>query len=869
MNHRSASAAVLLDDSALSDVGQAGGKAAALAELRRHFDVPPFVVIAADAFEAGDLTPAAAAILSAALADLGPGPFAVRSSGREEDGSDAAHAGQFDTELNVEASVVAEAAGRVWLSGTSDTLMAYRRARGLADTPQPPAVLIQQMVDARAAGVAFSADPVSGNRAHVVISAVSGLADRLVGGEVDGDQYWIGTASCPATDHPDVIVDDAPVLRPPERVAVASLARRTAAHFGVPQDIEWAFEGDRLYLLQSRPITTLPEAPPPNGEFDDGLPVLWDNANIVESYPGIVSPLTYSFARHVYAHVYRAFARLMGVSATTVDEHRTVFENLLGRLRGRVYYNLLNWYRALALFPGFKANRAFMEGMMGTEALPPALAERIAPRNTTGRERLWDQVRLARVGLGLLWQQIILKRSIRRFGQRLDDALARVGDDIDRMSAPALVAEYRHLEQRLLSRWDAPLVNDFICMVAFGLSRRMLERWAGPAGLELHADMLIGQGDIVSAEPARLIREMGRLAADTDDALVQRLLAGDAQALQREPSLAAATARYIDKFGDRCAQELKLESRTLHEDASPLARAVGAAALATGANLTTQRSGRTPRHRLADLLAGKPLRRWLAGALIDWARVRVRDRENLRFERTRLFGRVRRIFLALGQRLCDVGLLSEPRDVFCLTVEEALGAVGGSTSTDDLPSLVRLRQREMTSFAALPDPPHRLLVRGVGPAGLAAAIAAQASPGQDDAAHRDRSDASEDTVAGGDVRSGLACCRGIVTAPVRVIADPRHETLQPGEILVARHTDPGWIAAFAAAAGVIAERGSLLSHSAIVAREMGVPCVVAVADVTQWLRTGDMVRLDGGRGVIERLAPRPASASTEAQEQLQ
>jgi pyruvate,water dikinase len=105
---------------------------------------------------------------------------------------------------------------------------------------------------------------------------------------------------------------------------------------------------------------------------------------------------------------------------------------------------------------------------------------------------------------------------------------------------------------------------------------------------------------------------------------------------------------------------------------------------------------------------------------------------------------------------------------------------------------------------------------------------------------------------GEETRKGLACCKGLVTAKVRVIEDPRTEALLPGEILVARHTDPGWIAVFANAAGVIAERGSLLSHSAIVAREMGVPCVVSLKGVTQWLKTGDIVRLDGGAGTVER-----------------
>ena len=820
--------AVLLAGPDLTDPGRAGGKAAALARLGEHLPVPAFIVIAPAAFTDAGLQAEAAETLTTELSRLGPGPFAVRSSGLEEDGAHAAHAGQFATELDVDIASVADAAHRVWRSGFSDSLADYRRARGLSATPQPPAVLVQQMVRARAAGVAFSADPVSGER-HVVISAVTGLADRLVAGEVDGDQYWIdadGHARAP------FIAGAAPVLTDAECTAVAGLARRAEAQSGVPQDIEWAFDETGLHLLQSRPVTTIElTSAGPTQSPDDGALTIWDNANIVESYPGVVSPLTFTFARHIYAHVYQSFSRLMGVKKTLVDEHRAVFENMLGRIDGRVYYNLLNWYRALALFPGFKANRSFMEGMMGAQALPDELAAAIAPPSDSRLERTWDRLRLVRVGLGLAWHQLRLGRTVDGFYARLDDALATPNAAIDAMPASALAAQYRSLEQKLLARWDAPLINDFLCMIAFGVSRATLQKWAGQAGLELHADMLIGQGDIVSAEPARLIREMGALAA-TQPQLAARLASGDAGVVSELPALESAYRHYIDKFGDRCTQELKLESLTLHDEPGPLLRAIAAAADTTASPGTRRVEAGQP--TLATVFARRPVRRGLARLLMRWAKARVRDRENLRFERTRLFSRVRRIFLALGTRLAEAGLLCERRDVFNLTVDELLGAVEGAVSTEDLKALAALRQREADAFVTRPDPPQRIEVTGAHLVGVSHARSGGADAPDDDSA----------------TRSGLACCRGVVTARVRVIDDPRRDTLRSGEILVARHTDPGWIAAFAAAAGVIAERGSLLSHSAIVAREMGVPCVVAVQGVTTWLQTGDLVRLDGGAGHV-------------------
>lgn len=837
-------------------VPEAGGKGAALAKLAATFPVPAFFVISADAFDAGGMKAAAREEVKQGLQRLGgAGPFAVRSSGLEEDGAASAHAGQFATELNVAAADVEAAAHRVWQSGFTESLASYRIAHGLSGDPQPPAVIVQVMVAARAAGVAFSADPVLGDRSVVVISAIKGLADRLVGGEEDGDSYRI--AADGATLEAELIDGEA-VLSGAERAEVAAMARRAAEHFGRPQDIEWAFDASGLKMLQSRPITTLGDFASEASfsgstressfhaagehaaakkdsrvepENDIALEeTIWDNSNIVESYPGVTSPLTFSFARYVYAHVYQAFSRLMGVPGADVDEHRAVFENMLGRVDGRVYYNLLNWYRALALFPGFKANRKFMEGMMGvSEALPQEMADRIAPPSTSGWERFVDNLKFGRVGLGLVWHEIRIKETIGKFYARLKAALARPDAEIDGMEATALAAEYRLLERQLLARWDAPLVNDFLCMIAFGLAQKTMEKAGGDDGRSFLSNMLIGQGDIVSAEPARMIREMGLMVRGRPE-LVARLAKADVGAVDALPELRAALDRYIAKFGDRCTQELKLESRTLHEDPAQVLMAISAAAATRGAE--GAKEDERDLREIVPEFGKRVMARWL----LDWAKARVRDRENLRFERTRLFGRVRRIFLALGARLTEAGVLNAPRDVFCLTVEELLGAVEGAAVTGDLRALVRLRQAEWDAQVKRPDPPERFSAHGAHVVGVATLAAQAQAPGET-----------------GEVRKGLACCKGVVTAKVRVIDDPRVEALAPGEILVARHTDPGWIAVFANAAGVIAERGSLLSHSAIVAREMGVPCVVSLKGVTQWLRTGDVVRLDGGAGTVERI----------------
>jgi pyruvate,water dikinase len=219
------------------------------------------------------------------------------------------------------------------------------------------------------------------------------------------------------------------------------------------------------------------------------------------------------------------------------------------------------------------------------------------------------------------------------------------------------------------------------------------------------------------------------------------------------------------------------------------------------------------------------------------ARARVRDRENLRFERTRLFGRVRQIFVELGRKFHALDLLEQPRDIFYLEVNEALGFIDGTIVTTDLKALVALRKAEFEGYRTKEVPSDRFETRGI----VHQSHSFRGAPVADD--------------PGGDQRKGLGCCPGLVRGPVRVITDPRGARLRRGDILVAERTDPGWIMLFPAAAGLLVERGSLLSHSAIVAREMGIPAIVSIPGVTRWLRDGDEVEFDGSTGVVTRKSP--------------
>jgi rifampicin phosphotransferase len=816
---------------------------AALASIRPSADVAEEVIAAMSAMEWGGAR------------------FAVRSSAVEEDGAENSFAGQLESYLFVDANSVLDRVADVWRSGFSERLLEYRHQRGMAALPVwPPAVLVQRMVDAETAGVAFSADPVSGRRSLAIISAVFGIGTSLVNGEADADVYEVDRAGtiegqsiavkrfCHRFDTnsgggvsvkavPEGM-EQQPVLAREQAVAVAALARRAASILGGPQDIEWAFELGALFLLQSRPITTLRGLRDPDGVLN-----IWDNSNITESYSGVTTPLTFSFARSSYEGVYRQFCSILNVPKLKIEANSGTFGRMLGLIEGRVYYNLLNWYRILALLPGFTVNHRFMEQMMGVrESLPEEIVAGLS--QASKRERLADSLSAISMVFGLMRNYLTLSSQIERFNLRLQAVLAEPSPALAEMRLDELTAHFESVQQQLMTRWDAPLVNDFFAMIFHGVLGKLTLKWCNDSNGMLANDAIRGEGGMISAEPAMRVRQMAAIAAGSPELMRALCDAPPSEALRavrEHPEFRASYESYITKFGDRCLEELKLESKTLHDNPLVLLRSVGELARAAKTSPSSSSSAVAAQSALKDIdsrLKRSPLKRAVLKWVLRNTSVLVRQRENLRFERTRVFGRIRRIFLEAGRRLSAVGELDDERDIFYLQVEEILAYVNGNAVTARLRQLVAVRKAEFEHYRESPPLPERFETRGAVYSGQS--YAGEAKPG------------SEET--GGDERSGIGCCPGVVRGTVRVVRDPRNAQLPAGSILVADHTDPGWIMLFPSVKGLLVERGSLLSHSAIVARELGIPAIVSIRGLTAWLRDGDIVELDGAQGTVRRLA---------------
>lgn len=849
------------DEISLKEIG---GKAASLHELQ-ELPIPQWFVVTPQAFKLSNCDPANLSSwqldesIEKQIEQTIEGLtdtceyFAVRSSAVDEDGTEHSFAGQFESFLGVSKDQVPARVVDVWKSAFSQRIKAYRKEHDLGDCVAP-AVIIQQLIHADSAGVAFAVDPVSGRWGQALVSSVWGFGDTLVDGESDADTFQV--------DQDGNIVDSQigkkvvgsylnhrgfekithneqkaqkTSLNADQVAQVADLARYCSKVRGVPQDIEWAFESNRLYLLQSRPITSLGRVPDP-----DGLVNIWDNSNIAESYGGVTTPLTYSFARSIYEDVYRQFCRIMGVPNHVIEANSETFKGLLGLMNGRMYYNLINWYKLLACFPGFTINREFMEQMMGVrKELGDELLTLIPQRKV---HKLKNMLYLIKSLAGMGMSYVLIKRKIEKFYVRLNEALTPPAKPLADQRADELVQTYRNLEQQLLLKWDAPLINDFFAMIFFGILSKLCKSWCNDGNGTLQNDLVGGSGKVISAEPAKKVADMADIIRG-DRELIDLFQNGSAASIlyqleKQQPELYKMYWQYLEQFGDRCIDELKLESVTLHENPLPLLRAIGhfAGSSEKSSNRNISADARlAAEERVGRIFKKSFLKRVVFRLVLKHARARVEDRENLRFERTRLFGRVRQIMVELGRRFTAFNILDQASDIFYLEKDEILSYVSGFVSCPDLKAISGVRRSHFKEYLKTQPIADRFQTRGMVFVG-------------NDFTQSDEINVEQDLTEG--ERQGIGCCPGIVKGIVKVVRDPRGVELPSGSILVAERTDPGWIMLFPAASGLLVEKGSLLSHSAIVARELGLPAVVSVPGVTTWLKDGDLVEFDGSTGKV-------------------
>jgi len=525
----------------------------------------------------------------------------------------------------------------------------------------------------------------------------------------------------------------------------------------------------------------------------------------------------------------------MGVSPRAIDANKDVFLNTLGLVRGRVYYNLANWYKMLAMAPGYSINANFMETMMGVKEKFD-----LGDQFKMSKHRAW--LRTIVMVVKMIFLQIRLPRERKKFQKLLDKTLDKYDAINYHESTPVqIVNHYRSYENTLLSQWNAPLINDFFSMVWFGLLKNQCHNFF-PDEVNMHNDLLCGSQDIISVMPVRETLAIANVITNNKnlDTLFKDHSPTDIWQLLKQEKHAAIKKvidKYLAKYGERCVGELKLETISYTQEPvlyiKILKDYVQNNVISKIGKTNIENDLRTAAiSKLDDYLKGKFFKSIWFRYVLRKARDLVSNRENLRFERTRAFGMVRKMFSALGQQLAIRGVLENERDVFYLTLEEIIQLGNGEELK--MSDLIHSRKAEFANYKSEAPPEARFYTHGMD--------------------FSDKYIYSKEKLEPitGDL-NGIGCCPGIVTGKVRVVNHPSEINTLDGDILVTTSTDPGWVTLFPSAGGIIVERGSLLSHSAIVSREMGIPCIVSVDGLLRTLKTGDKIVMDGRSGKIEVL----------------
>ena len=769
--------------------------------------------------------------------------FAVRSNFSTEDGGENSFAGQFLTRLNVKREKVKEAVQEVFASYAGSLEYKEKANRGKGeydlkeqgkeghqenaerqenreqqeDTEQKKTkssvetVLIQEMLFPEKSGVLFTKNP-KGILSEMVAVLGQGLGDKVVEDQENVLTYHYFPGEClyqegrgqsclseQAQESPGLALDEE------ELKTLFTLGERIERLFQKPMDIEFAIEKGKVYILQAREITTL----------DMQLPVrILDNSNISESFPGICLPLSESFAGEIYSGIFTSLGRrFLGKKVSSYEE---LFQRMVGGFSGRMYYEITSWYDILRLLPFSKKIIPVWQGMLG-----------VSNEEISFSKKKPSFFLKCRIALLFCYYFIVSQRKMKELDRFFQERYAGYSKRVDEEEdAKALYQIFLEMKEDLLREWDITLMND---MVSF---------------ISTH---LYGKKTAFSLETMKPVRALSALKA----------IAGkhglDSEEYRREKE------SYISAYGDRIEGELKLETRTYRTNEDLLDRWILDSLEADSAEKDCEETSCSKK-------PSEPKQR--KSFLYRLAESSCNNREISRLHRTRCFGLMRRIVDKIGEK--SIGF-----DVYYLSLNELKELL---FSGKDF-SLKVAREKELRkAYERLPvlsrvkllgkvdrDPlagEIRVLnykfVKGKGSREEKSGKSEDIFSSESMNLERKEEGEAHDRIAGREevdstprVFFGRGVSKGVFRGEVLKIKSLQEvrATEAKGKILLSYSTDPGWFPYLNMAGGLITERGSLLSHSAILARELEKPAVVNIPNIMAELHSGDIVEIDGDLGI--------------------
>lgn len=751
--------------------------------------------------------------------------FAVRSSAVAEDLADASFAGQQDTYLNVRKHDIIRMVLTCWASYWNARAMKYRHDASKDHLSQGMAVVVQRMVSSDISGVMFTSDPVTGEE-HIVIEASWGLGESIVSGLVTPDRYIVSndgkvlSADVKSKEHGFYLVDgenkmvDIPADKVSARCAdddilklIAEQGMRLRDHFGCPQDIEWAVEKGKVYILQSRAITTLPD----NSDKDD---ILWSRGYGDEYWADATTPMFYTvMGKMLTDYVNHEGAHMMG--------YKDLESGPLTKLhKSRVYFSATVLERIFAHYPKFIRSKELLE------YFPRSEQERISklPNDYFGAVKS-QIVLFFRDRDGMIWKTDRVYREWAKGFLELCDEFDSI--DLTSLSDDELADWYEKI--RVGSTKHYQLIR--YGMVSHSIMTNLLVKnwsikWFKDDGT-VYAGLMSGLEDNKTVETNKGFSDLGiALRAEPDvRAKAESMPAKEfVEWLQTSDcGFKEAYNSFIKEFGHRSGTR-ELNALRWAEDPEYV-MGIALQMCNGDADLRDEFQNGVQRRLETEEMARKELgffKRKILFKVLKYARTYLIFRENQRFYLDHMMYRNRLIFLEQGRRLCERGCIDDREDIFFLEDTEAIGILRGD-DTSGIRETIAPRKAEFMKYRDRLPP--KFLLNGV--------------------------DFDDEPISHGDTLIGAASSPGTYQGRVRVIMDVRDlGQVEKGEILVTSNTDPGWTVVFSKLGGLITETGGILCHGAVISREYRIPAVTAVKSATTVLHTGDQVIVDGSKGEV-------------------
>lgn len=722
--------------------------------------------------------------------------YAVRSSGVDEDNNDASFAGMMSSYLSIKTESLITYIKKTYLSAYSKRALNYRHQNNISNMNIKMAVIVQEMVDADVSGVLFTINPITNNPDEFLISVIEGLGERLVSGEENSIDYIVNAGN---------IEGNNPLLTKNEIMEIVNLGYGVLRDSNTFQDIEFCIKDKKLYFLQTRTIV-------PYKDINIKEPrTIYDNSNIIESYSGTTTMLTFTFARFVYEKIYTQTLQAGHIRKKVIDNLRPYLKDMLRFYDNKIYYNLNSWYMLTSIFPSKKNNISYMENMMGVKT---------KMRKTKHiKMSLFD---LLNLGIRLKYRLSKMKKLSNKFLNKFEEVVTPyLGIEFEHYDEHQLLKAFKYIEENIVDDFTTPIINDVGAMMYYGKLTKYVRKLniEDPDGFI--SKMVSKQGDVASTKSAPLylaivekINIDKNIKHDFETLSVDELI----NKYHNNSFISPDINKYIKEFGPRVMDELKLETITLYEDPSFLYQMLKNT-IVNGLAIEPLQNEQTINIKL------NVFKKIKLNSLLKKTKYFIKNRELLRLRRTYLYSVIRKIYIRMGIIFKKKGLISEARDIFHLKKEEIEMVVNGDSSNlRNLKEVVAKRKQKL--FENNSKKTYNRIVFF----------------GEKELLVLDK------TPSDGILR-GIPSGAGVVKGKIKLVTDPSNANIN-GEIMLAKRTDPGWVMLFPMCKAMIVERGSILSHSAVVARELGIVAVVGVENATSILKDGDEVTVDGIKGEI-------------------